>query len=254
MRAMLLVVLGVIPARWRSTRFPGKPLALLAGRPLIEHVWRRARGARLLDRLLVATDDPRIAEAVRVFGGESVMTAPDHPSGSDRVAEVARDLPCEVVVNIQGDEPLIEPDAIDAAVRPLLEEPGLDAVTLAAPIVSAAELASPHVVKVVRRLDGDALYFSRSPIPHRRDVPGGEAADSQAPPLRHLGLYAWRRAFLLELAGWAPTPLETMEGLEQLRILEHARRLRVVLVASAAPGVDTPEDLARLAGSMPPCA
>jgi 3-deoxy-manno-octulosonate cytidylyltransferase (CMP-KDO synthetase) len=236
-------VLAVIPARWGSTRFPGKPLATLAGRPLVEHVYRRAGQARLVDRVLVATDDSRIMEAVKQFGGEAILTAGTHPSGSDRVAEVARQIESEVVVNVQGDEALLEPAAIDAAVEPLLHDPSLDAATLAAPMASAELSASPHVVKVVRDLRGNALYFSRAPIPFSRAA--GE--ERTGPPLHHIGLYAYRRSFLLEFTSWPPTPLEIEERLEQLRILEHGRTLRVVRVEKAFPGVDTPGDLDRVA-------
>jgi 3-deoxy-manno-octulosonate cytidylyltransferase (CMP-KDO synthetase) len=236
-------VLAVIPARWGSTRFPGKPLASLAGRPLVEHVYRRAGRARLVDRVLVATDDSRILEAVREFGGEAILTAGTHSSGSDRVAEVARQVDSEVVVNVQGDEALLEPAAIDAAVEPLLLDPSLDAATLAAPMASAEVSASPHVVKVVLDLRGNALYFSRAPIPFSR----AEGKEKTGPLLHHIGLYAYRRSFLLEYTSWPPTPLEIEEHLEQLRILEHGRTLRVVQVEKAFPGVDTPGDLDRVA-------
>ena len=237
------VVLGVIPARWGSTRFPGKPLAPLAGRPLIEHVWRRARAALCLGDLVVATDDARICAAVEAFGGTAVLTSPHHPSGTDRVAEVTRHRRADLVVNIQGDEPLLDPAHVEAAVRPLLEDPGLEAVTLAAPLEEEADWQSPHAVKVVTDLTGDALYFSRAPIPARRS----DAGPAAATPLRHIGLYVWRRDLLLAIAALPPTPLEQSEQLEQLRLLEHGMRLRVVRVGGAAPGVDTPDDLERLA-------
>jgi 3-deoxy-manno-octulosonate cytidylyltransferase (CMP-KDO synthetase) len=235
-------VLAVIPARWGSTRFPGKPLASLAGQPLVEHVYRRAAQARQVDRVLVATDDSRIQEAVRKFGGEAVLTAATHPSGSDRVAEVARQVESEVVVNVQGDEALLDPAAIDAAVEPLLHDSSLDAATLAAPIASGELFASSHVVKVVVDLRGNALYFSRTPIPFSRAAGTGKVEA----PLHHIGLYAYRRSFLLEFTSWHPTPLELEERLEQLRILEHGRTLRVVRVEKAFPGIDTPADLERV--------
>ncbi len=244
-------VIGVIPVRWASSRFPGKALATLAGRPLVEHVHRRAARARSLDRLLVATDDERIARVVSGFGGEVVRTAADHASGTDRVAEVAASLAGEIVVNIQGDEALLDPAAVDAAVAPLQANPDLDASTLAAPLADDEAMVRPDVVKVVVDLAGRALYFSRWPVPYARAAAGG------LPPrvLHHVGLYAYRRSFLLELARWAPTPLELSEGLEQLRVLEHGRRMQVVEVAGAHPGVDTPADLARveqfLAGGSP---
>ncbi|MFQ5670456.1 MAG: 3-deoxy-manno-octulosonate cytidylyltransferase [Acidobacteriota bacterium] len=230
---------GIIPARWGSTRFPGKALADLAGRPLVEHVYRNASRARLLERIVVATDDDRIRQAVAAFGGESILTAPDHPSGSDRVAQVAAGLACDVVVNIQGDEPLLGPDAMDASVQALRQDPAADATTLAAPITSTAELENPNVVKVVTDLSGRALYFSRSNIPFQRQA----GRPSPARARHHIGLFAYRRAFLLEFASWKPTPLEQTEGLEQMRILEHSRVLKVIEIPVASPGVDTPEDL-----------
>lgn len=235
--------LGVIPARWSSRRFPGKPLATLAGQPLIEHVWRQAGAATLLDRIVVATDDERIRQAATGFGAEVVLTRAEHPSGSDRVAEVARQSNATVVVNIQGDEPLLPATAIDAAIAPLLADDRLEATTLAAPVSSTEDLHRADVVKVVVGLDGRALYFSRQPIPHVRDAGGARPADS----LHHIGLFAYRRAFLLEYAGWSPTPLELAEGLEQLRILEHGRHLHVVQVDPVPAGVDTPDDLDRVA-------
>ena len=238
-----LSTLGVIPARWSSTRFPGKLLADLAGRPLVEYVWRRARAASLLDRVVVATDDDRIRQAAAAFGAEAVLTDGDHPSGSDRVAQVAREITADIVVNIQGDEPLLPAAAIDAAIAPLLEESGVDATTLAAPVASPEDLRCPHVVKVVVGLDGRALYFSRAPIPYLREGLSGVPGES----LHHIGLYAYRRSFLLELAGWPPAPLERAEGLEQLRILEHGRPLQVVRVDPVPAGVDTPADLDRVA-------
>jgi 3-deoxy-manno-octulosonate cytidylyltransferase (CMP-KDO synthetase) len=234
-------VLAVIPARWGSTRFPGKPLALIDGRPMVELVYRQVERARRVDRILVATDDFRIRGSVEGFGGEAMLTSTAHASGSDRVAEVARQVDCEVVVNVQGDEPLVAPEEVDAAIQPLLDDPTLEVTTLAAPIASSEALQDPHVVKVVTDTIGNALYFSRAPIPY--PLAGGE---TDTPALRHVGLYAYRRAFLLEFSTWQPTPLERRERLEQLRVLEHGRRIRVVFVASACPGVDTPEDLKRV--------
>ncbi len=235
----------VIPARYGSTRFRGKPLADLWGKPIIQHVWERAGRARLVDRVIIATDDERIAHAARDFGAEVAMTRPDHPSGTDRVAEVAHTLTSEVIVNVQGDEPLMDPAHIDAAARPLLIDPAIPMGTLCCPIDDIADLADPNVVKVVVDRQGFALYFSRLPIPFVRD----EHAD--AIRYRHLGLYVYRRGFLLSLAGLAPTPLEQAERLEQLRVLEHGHRLRVAIVDHASPGVDTPADLERLREAGP---
>ncbi len=235
-----LRAVGVVPARWASSRFPGKPLAEIAGRPMIQHVVEGARQAKRLSRVLVATDDERIAGACQAFGAEAVMTAADHPTGSDRLAEVAAGLDAEVVVNIQGDEPLIEGFVVDAVVEALLEDPDVPMATLvhAAP---PAALADPNRVKVVRSRHGDALYFSRSPIPHQRK---GEAA---APIWQHVGLYAYRRPFLLEYVGLAPTPLERSEALEQLRALEHGHRIRCAVIEGwESVPVDTPEDLERV--------
>ncbi|MBI5379337.1 MAG: 3-deoxy-manno-octulosonate cytidylyltransferase [Nitrospirae bacterium] len=262
-------VIALIPARYGSTRFPGKPLALLHGRPMIQHVYERARQAALVEEVLVATDDARILEAVRAFGGEAVITGTHHRTGTERVAEVAALRSAEIVVNVQGDEPLIDPRAIDAAVRPLLEDPSLEMATLATPIRRAEELFDPHVVKVVVNQQGDALYFSRAPIPFNRSQKFFTSPPSLALPpsrgeesggggrskvrrqlsgfsYRHVGLYAYRRDFLLRMAQWPPTPLEEAERLEQLRVLEHGHRIRVVLVDDSAPGVDTPEDLERI--------
>jgi len=230
----------VIPARYGSTRFPGKPLARLWGKPVIEHVYRRAKQSRLCRRAIIATDDARIAAAARAFGAEVALTRSDHVSGTDRVAEVAEGLEAELVVNVQGDEPLVDPGAIDAAVEPLAGDPGIPMGTLCAPLEEVEDLANPNVVKVVLDEAGFALYFSRLPIPFVRDPGAGVTR------YRHIGLYVYRREFLLELAKMAPTPLEQAEKLEQLRVLERGGRIRVVVVPKASPGVDTPEDLARL--------
>jgi len=233
-----LQVVALIPARFASSRFPGKPLALIDGRPMIEHVYRRAAASSAVSKVIVATDDLRIATAVDQFGGEVRLTRPDHPSATDRLAEVAGTLDCDVVVNVQGDEPLIDPDSIGEAVAPFAADPELQITTLYHRISSPEELASPNVVKVVVDRGGYALYFSRSPIPHVRDPRGGW------PPLyRHVGLYGYRRRALLVLASLEPTPLERAESLEQLRALEHGIRIKTVETSYASIGVDTPEDL-----------
>lgn len=235
----MLEAVGVIPSRYRSTRFPGKALAALAGKPLIQHVYERSVSARSLERVLVATDDDRILEAVRKFGGEAILTSPDHLSGTDRLAEVARGLEAGTYVNIQGDEPLVDPRDIDALVEKLRQDPSVDMATLRSPIRKREDLENPNVVKVVCDQAGDALYFSRSPIPHRM---GGDLTGTY----RHLGLYAYRRAFLLEITAAAPGALERLERLEQLRVLETGRGIRVLDAVGPSIGVDTPADLERV--------
>jgi len=231
-------VAGIIPARYASTRLPGKPLIEIGGRPMIEWVYERARQARSLERVIIATDDARIAARVAAFGGEAVMTCPAHRSGTDRLAEVAAGLQAEVIVNIQGDEPLIDPALIDAVVAPFAEE-AVEMTTVATPLRSREETADPSVVKVVVDRRGYALYFSRLPIPSSRD--GGPVER-----LKHIGMYAYRRSFLLAYARMAPTPLELAESLEQLRALENGVRIRVIRTEHDAIGVDTPEDLERV--------
>jgi 3-deoxy-manno-octulosonate cytidylyltransferase (CMP-KDO synthetase) len=252
-------VVGIIPARYASVRFPGKVLASLWGKPIVQHVYERAKRAKSLSEVLVATDDERVKAVVESFGGECVMTSPHHPSGTDRIAEVAERLDADVVVNIQGDEPLIAPEAIDAAVQPFFADPTLKMTTLATPIADEGEYRNPNVVKVVTDRDGFALYFSRSPLPFFR--PKGTMAetpsfaipdDAVVRPLRHIGLYAYRREFLLQFAQWAPTALERAEGLEQLRALEHGVRIKVVITPYRSVGVDTPDDLERLNRQIPP--
>ncbi len=210
---------------------------------MIAHVYARASEARLVDAVLVATDDERIAEAVAAFGGTAVMTRADHPSGTDRLAEVAARLDAELIVNLQGDEPLLDPASVDAAIAPLLADPTVTMGTLRTPL-APEEANNPNVVKVVVNLAGDALYFSRSAVPYVRQGPPAPVA------WRHLGLYVYRRETLLRLAKLPPTPLEQAEGLEQLRALEHGIRLHTVAVAAAAPSVDTPDDLARVRALM----
>ncbi len=239
-------IFGAIPARYASVRLPGKPLRTLAGKPLIEHVYRRCLQAPSLARVVVLTDDERIAEAVARFGGECQMTPADCASGTDRIAHAARDWDAAAVVNIQGDEPLIDPAAVEAVARHLKQHPDESMVTLAAP-ASERDFADPNVVKVVRDRRGYALYFSRAGIPYvLRSPPSGVTRrEGTAERLAHVGIYGYRRDVLLELAALEPTPLERSESLEQLRALENGLRIRVLEVASSEPGVDTPEDLAR---------
>lgn len=230
------LILGIIPARWASTRFPGKPLHPIAGKPLVQHVWERCRRCKKLDQLVVATDDTRIRDACTAFGAEVAMTSPDHPTGTDRIAEAAAAFPDSThVINIQGDEPLIEPALIDQLAAALTDDPGLAMATAANPLTDEALMDDPNVVKVVLAANGDALYFSRSPLPYRR---------SASPALRlyrHKGIYAYRRDFLEQFVRWAPAPLELAESLEQLRALENNARIRVLVTTDDSPGVDTPE-------------
>jgi 3-deoxy-manno-octulosonate cytidylyltransferase (CMP-KDO synthetase) len=233
----------VIPARYASTRLPGKPLLRQTGKYLIQHVYERASKARA-DAVIVATDDQRIFDAVNGFGGRAVMTRDDHPSGTDRIAEVARGLDAEIIVNLQGDEPLIDPAAIDLLPELLGRDPEAAVATLATPIESLEQYRDPHCVKVVRDCRGRALYFSRSPIPHVRD---GQPDFARRPALflQHLGLYAYRRDFLLNYAQLAPEPLEEYEKLEQLRVLAIGAAISVGVVEHAGRGVDTPGDYQR---------
>lgn len=235
-------VLAVIPVRYAATRLPGKPLADIHGRPMVAWVHDAARRARGIDRVIVATDDGRIADAVRAHGGEVEMTDPAHRNGSERVAEVARRHEADVVVNVQGDEPLVDPRAIEALLPPFRDDPAVEMATLKFRLANPDAAASPHVVKVVSDLAGDALYFSRAPIPF--------CADAPAPCYKHLGLYAYRRDLLLRLVEWEPTALERAERLEQLRALEHGVRIRVIETEWDSVGVDTPDDLARVRDAL----
>jgi 3-deoxy-manno-octulosonate cytidylyltransferase (CMP-KDO synthetase) len=233
----------IIPARHASSRLPGKPLLRATGKYLVQHVYERACQSAA-DLVLVATDDQRILDAVHGFGGRAVLTRDDHPSGTDRVAEVARGLDADIIINLQGDEPLIEARTLDLLPGLLRQDPAADVATLAVPIRSLEQWHDPACVKVVRDAGGRALYFSRSPIPFVRDARPDFAAQP-ACFLQHLGLYAYRRAFLLELAALPPEPLEQLEKLEQLRVLAVGRRIVVGLVEHAARGVDTPADYER---------
>lgn len=236
-------IIGVIPARWGSTRFPGKILFPILGKPLLQWVVERARQATALDRLLVATDDERIRTAAQAFGAEVVMTSPDHPSGTDRIAEAVRGCVADVVINIQGDEPLIDPGLIDELGRTLAGDPQWDMATAAAPIREARDLAAASVVKVVRARDGAALYFSRATIPFVRDAAAG--AVPAGLHWRHIGIYAYRRTFLERLVQEPPCVLEQTEKLEQLRALWLGCRMKVLETGDVGLGVDTPEDVER---------
>jgi len=228
---------GIIPARWRSTRFPGKPLHLIAGKPLLWHVLDRCRRARKLDAIVIATDDMRIVMAAFDWGAEVALTSSKHQSGTDRIAEVARKArEFDYIINIQGDEPLTEPALLDRFVETLRSDRKIGIVTAAHPFKNAAEAASPHQVKVILDHDGNALYFSRYAIPFPRN---------QSVPikyLRHQGIYGFRRQALLDFVRWKPTPLERAESLEQLRALENGVKVHVLLTKHGSPGVDTPAD------------
>lgn len=232
-------VVCVIPARYSSTRLPGKPLALIAGKPMIRHVWERAKRAARPDEVLVATDHEQVFATVRAFGGVAVMSSPHHPTGTDRLAEVAAGLDADVIINVQGDEPLISPEVIDRLAAAFDDAPGLAMATLATPLAED-EHDAPSVVKVVTDLTGHALYFSRSLIPYPRN----RTADLAF--YKHIGIYAYRRDFLLKYAALPPTPLERAESLEQLRALEHGYRIMVLKTDFRSVGVDTPEDLERV--------
>jgi len=227
---------GIIPARWSSKRFPGKPLHLIAGKPLLQRVWERCRHAKNLDALIIATDDMRIAEAAFDWGAEVALTSPRHQSGTDRVAEVVRNAKqFAFVINIQGDEPLIDPYLIDRLVEKLRSDRKIDVVTAAHPFENPAEASSPHQVKVVVDATGRALYFSRAAIPFPRDP-------SKIRYLRHQGIYGFRRDALLQFVKWKRGPLERAESLEQLRALENGVIVHVLLTRHGTPGVDTPTD------------
>ena len=233
--------LGIIPARYASTRFPGKPLFPIAGKPLLQHVWERCHRARSLDSVIIATDDMRIASAAFNWGAEVALTSADHASGTDRIAEVAKTASkFSYIVNIQGDEPLIDPRLIDRLVARLVADKRIAVVTAAHPFDEAAEMSSPDQVKVVIDRTGRALYFSRSPIPYLRNTNTGYKT------LRHQGIYGFRREALLQFVQWKPSPLERAEALEQLRALENGVTVHVLVTKQGSPGVDTPKDAAAL--------
>ena len=233
-------IAAIIPARWGSTRFPGKPLHLLGGKPLLQHVWERCLRARQLSQVVIATDDMRIAEAAFDFGAEVALTSPKHQSGTDRIAEVVSNMRgITHVLNVQGDEPMVEPALLNRIARTLAADPQLGMVTAASPFGPDDDVENPNMVKVVLTRAGEALYFSRSPIPYRR-------SKIDVTYYRHHGIYGYSAAFLLQFVKWKPTPLEKTEQLEQLRALENGARIRVLITRSAAVGVDTPEDAVRV--------
>jgi 3-deoxy-manno-octulosonate cytidylyltransferase (CMP-KDO synthetase) len=231
---------GIIPARYGATRFPGKPLADLCGKPMIQWVWEGACQSRSLSRIVVATDDMRIMKTVEAFGGEAVMTATHHASGTDRVAEVAKDMDADIVVNVQGDEPLLNGRIIDVLVSAFAEDGEVKMATLASRMAKDDDPADPNTVKIVTDKSGNALYFSRHPIPFVRT----RATDAKwNGHLQHIGIYGFRKDFLLRFTSLDPTPLEQIEGLEQLRALEHGFGIKVVVIDHRGISVDTPDDL-----------
>lgn len=235
-------VLAVIPARHASVRFPGKPLTPIAGKPMIQHVYERVRQAGMVSQVVVATEDGRIKSAVEAFGGEAVMTRSDHRTGTDRVAEVAAHIPADFYVNVQGDEPLIDPGTIDALVAAMTEDDSVQLATPCTAIKHQDDIMDPNIVKVVRDFEGNSLYFSRAPIPWVRDTGGTVTARHW----KHLGLYGFRRDALLEFPTLPPGELEHIEQLEQLRWLENGFRIRVVETEYDAVSVDVPADVERV--------
>jgi 3-deoxy-manno-octulosonate cytidylyltransferase (CMP-KDO synthetase) len=231
-------IIGIIPARYGSTRLEGKPLKDICGKPMIQYVYETVMKSELLTQVIVATDDQRIVDVVESFSGKARLTSKNHRTGTDRIAEIAKDIPSDIVVNIQGDEPLLDVRMIDEAIRPLITDPELDACTLCRPIMNAEDLQNPNVVKTVFDRNGNALYFSRSLIPYPRKQEGHQAFE-------HIGIYVYRKSFLMQYIKMPPTPLEVSESLEQLRILENGIRLKVVITAYEYNGlsVDTQEDL-----------
>lgn len=243
-------ITAVIPARYASTRFEGKAVADIMGKPMVQHVYERVARAGLVSEVIIATDDERIAAAVRAFGGRVEMTSREHATGTDRIAEVAGRLDSDIIVNVQGDEPLIEPAMIDETIRPLMEDPAIVMSTLKSRIKNLHDFLSPNVVKVVTDWEGFALYFSRSPIPNFRDkwndLKDEKFASGRLLSYKHVGLYVYRREFLLQYAQMSPTYLELAEKLEQLRALENGYKIKVVETEHESIGVDTPADLEKV--------
>ena len=241
----------IIPARWASSRFPGKPLAPICGKPMIQWVVEKARKASLVSEVIVATDDKRIADVVAAFGGRAVMTSAGHPSGTDRIAEVAEGLEYDIVVNVQGDEPLIPPENIDLAVRPLMNDRSITVSTLMMRITGIEDIFDPNIVKVVVDREGLALYFSRAPIPYDRDDWRDMRSRENKNPVtfpvyKHIGLYAYAKDFLMQFPRLPSSMLESVEKLEQLRILENGISIKVMETDKISLGVDCPEDLVKV--------
>jgi len=243
-------IIAIIPARYGSTRFPGKSLIMIKDKPMIQWVYERTKRSLLISTVIVATDDERIRQAVTSFGGEAIMTSSGHSTGTDRIAEVANKLSCDIVVNVQGDEPLIRPEMIDQAINPLMDDPSIPMSTLCRKIENHEEAFDPNVVKVIFDKNGFALYFSRSPIPWDRDAWYGKNSwkdlTVNASLYKHIGLYVYRREFLLRFARLPQTALEAVEKLEQLRALEHGYRIRTVITVHDSFGVDIPDDLSKI--------
>lgn len=235
-----LIIIGVIPARYSSTRFPGKPLAMIKGKPMIQHVYKNASKSKLLDKVIVATDDKRIYNAVADFGGNAEMTLTKHKSGTDRIGEIARWLKCDIIVNIQGDEPFIDPNDIDMTIKPLLDDDKINISTLCFKIKNENEINNPNVVKVVIDRNKFALYFSRFPVPYNREN------SKYVNYYKHIGLYVYRREYLLKLVKMKQTLAEKAEHLEQLRILESGEKIKVVETKIDSVSIDTEEDLEKL--------
>ena len=253
-------ILAVIPARWASTRFPGKPITDILGKPMVQWVSEQAQKATLINEVIIATDDERIYDAVLDFGGQAVMTSPNHQSGTDRVAEVVRNIECDIVVNVQGDEPLIPSENIDLVIKPLLDSGELLASTLMTAIYSWSEMLDPNICKVVVDNVGRALYFTRAPLPYNRDhgCVDKSKVDNQASAsanqmifgYKHIGVYAYRKSFLLKFSNMKTSRLENTEKLEQLRILENGYSIQVVETKQNSIGVDQPNDLDRIIKNM----
>jgi 3-deoxy-manno-octulosonate cytidylyltransferase (CMP-KDO synthetase) len=236
------VIWAVIPARYAAARFPGKPLVSLAGKTMIQRVWERVRQATRIAKVVIATDDERILSAVKAFGGEAILTRPNHPSGTSRIAEVAASSNADIYINVQGDEPLIAPEAVDALAECIASDDSIALATLAVALKNPADIMDPNICKVVLDFNGDALYFSRAPIPWVRD----SAGKVHAQHWKHLGLYAYRRAALLEYETLPPGELERLEQLEQLRWLENGYKIRVAETSHDSVSVDVPEDVPRV--------
>lgn len=230
---------GIIPARYDATRFPGKPLFPILGKPLVQHVYERVNAAKNISATIVATDDERIFQTVQAFGGRVVMTKKDHPTGTDRLAEVARGLDCDLVVNVQGDEPLMSPELVDRSVAHFGAIPDFKMGSAMTRITVEQDISNPNVVKIVAGQNGQALYFTRFPVPYRR-------RNTDVPCYQHIGFYVYKRDFLLEFAAMPPTPLEITESLEQLRALENGIRIDMIETDYQGIGVDAPEDVARI--------
>lgn len=248
-------VVAIIPARYGSTRFPGKVLAELCAKPMIQRVWERAKMASLIDEVVVATDDERVAEVVSGFGGRVIMTMPEHQTGAERVAEAANKIKSDIVVNLQGDEPMIHPQSLDLAIQPILEEESIAMASLKHPIASCTDYLDPNVVKVVCDDQENSIYFSRAPIPWYRDGESlmkrwkdqGERPDELVPvPMKHIGVYAFRADFLQAMVRMPRSPLETAEALEQLRVLAWGFKIRIITTPHDSVGVDVPQDVEKV--------